>query len=151
VFAVPAYSSLRLWPDSLNTLLEGGDLDKRNVTEMAHYSDKKQVLLENGAGAVAPPQPVELSALFLLNQPLESSPDEGISINPARGSAAIMAMVEAQFALDVVERAVVKRNFSTVGRVAGGVPVFALTYPRDYGVLSQVIDNIAKFGTFSVN
>jgi hypothetical protein len=57
--------------------------------------------------------------------------------------AAIMALVEAQFALDVVDKEAIQRGFATVRSVARHVPVFNLVYPRSYHSLSAVIERIA--------
>ena len=58
---------------------------------------------------------------------------------------AIMAMISASFALDVVDRVAVQRNFETVARLTGHVPVFDLVYQRDFSKLPQLIDKITEF------
>jgi hypothetical protein len=55
-----------------------------------------------------------------------------------------MALVEAQFALDVVDRESIRRGFAAVQHAAGGVPVHRLTYPHDYQQLSGVIETILR-------
>ena len=54
-----------------------------------------------------------------------------------------MALVEAQFALDVVDKEAIQRGFAAVRSVARHVPVFRLVYPRSYHSLSAVIERIA--------
>jgi hypothetical protein len=55
-----------------------------------------------------------------------------------------MAIIEALFALDVVNKKAVTRNFEAVSRVAGGMPVFRLIYPRHYEILPKVLDLVAR-------
>lgn len=144
VLAISAYSSLRLWPDSLAALAGEASLQNEPVSEMAHYSRKKQLLF-NTADESASASPVELSALFLLHEPGAGLPGEDVLITAASGSAALMGLIEASFALDVVDRNSIQRNFETVGQLANYLPVFGLSYQRDYNKLPQVIERVVKF------
>jgi hypothetical protein len=130
VFAVPPYASMRLWDDSADALFPGERQRGLLVSRMAHYTSKR-VLSPEGPQAAA--EPSHLRALFLIDPP------GPLGVKPASGMAAIMALVEAQFALDVVSEDAVRRAFSAVEQVAGHVPVFRLTYPRDYPALPEVI------------
>jgi hypothetical protein len=82
-----------------------------------------------------------LQALFLLQPPADEAE---VEIEESRGTAAIMALVEAQFALDVVDRGAVRRNFEGVQQITGQVPLFRLVYPRDFSKLSQVVDKVVN-------
>jgi hypothetical protein len=136
VFAIPAYPSLRLWSDSAEELVGEG----QRLVEMAHYSAKKQLLVDSGATA-ASESGIELAALFLIEPPRE----QGVRIKQAGGKSVLMALIEDTFALDVVDRPSVQRAFESAGRLARSLPIFRLGYPRDYRKLSQVIANITKF------
>jgi NAD(P)-dependent dehydrogenase (short-subunit alcohol dehydrogenase family) len=97
---------------------------------MAHYTNKKVLNPEIQAEAT---EPSSLRALFLLEPP------GPLRIEAARGMETIMALLEAQFTLDVADEESVRRAFAAVERVAGQVPVFRLAYPRDYALLTEVI------------
>ena len=144
IIAISAYSSLRLWPDSLDLLLEGADVKEDSISEMAHYTSKKQFLLES-LDASTTLEPPALSALFILDDPADRPQCDEIRISPASGSSAIMAIIESSFSLDVVGRDAIRRNFEAVGKVASHVPVFNLSYPRQYEKLTQTIAKITEF------
>ncbi|NNK33918.1 MAG: hypothetical protein HKP02_12380 [Xanthomonadales bacterium] len=137
--AVSAYPSLRLWADSADYL---GAHDGRLV-DMAHYSSKKQWLAAESAKSNAN-EAFELAGLFLLEEPAEEE-SGAVRIEPARGKAALLALIEDSFALDVVDHHSIRRTFAIAGRVARAASIFRLSYPRDYRKLSQVIANITKF------
>lgn len=129
VFAVPPYASIRLWADSADALFPGGRQPGIRASKMAHYTNK-QVFSPDDPPA---PEPSRLATLFLIDQP------GPLRVEPAGGMTAIMALVEAQFALDVVDEAAVRRSFDAVQRVAGRAQVLRLAFPRDYGLLTDVI------------
>jgi hypothetical protein len=133
VIAVPPYVSMRLWSDSADALFPGERQAGMRASRMAHYTNKKVLNLEDPAA----PVPAPIGALFLIEPP------GPLRIDPAGGMAVIMALVEAQFALDVVDEAAVRRSFAAVKQVAGHVPVMRLTYPRDYAALTEVIEAVA--------
>jgi hypothetical protein len=135
VVAIPAYPSMRLWPDSAEALFETERHGGPRASAVAHYTSKK--ILTPATPPVAA-RPTPLRALYLLEPP------GPLRIEQTGGMAAIMALVEAQFALDVVDRESVRRGFAAVQHVAGGVPVLRLTYPHDYQQLSGVIETILR-------
>jgi len=145
VQAFSSYPSLRLWPDSSETLWDAADPASPQISDMAHYTNKKQVFLA-GAEKQAADSPLPLSALFLLNEPPEAGQASAIQIRPAGGTAAIMAMVEALFALDVVRKDIIQRNFEQAARVAGQTGIYDLTYPRHFNDLPAVVSAVVQHG-----
>jgi hypothetical protein len=150
VSVVPAYPSLRLWPDSASELAAGlsnskGEYqrDAAQFSEMAHYTHKKQLLFEP---VEKPENPdwSKISALFVLGESPGPDDDENVRTEPLSGNLTVMAIIEALFALDVVNKKAVTRNFEAVSRVAGGMPVFRLIYPRHYEILPKVLDLVAR-------
>jgi hypothetical protein len=139
VWAVAAYPSLRLWPDTLDQLTGHAALQDARIADMAHYSSKKQLLLDDENDLAG--RKVRLSALCLLNDPQDPDVEE-IRLSPVAGSAAIMALVEAQFALDVRDRDVVRRDFERIGQIASVLPVCRLSFPREFSLLPKVLDCI---------
>ena len=150
VSAVPAYPSLRLWPDSASELAAGlsnskgeYERDAAQFSEMAHYTRKKQLLFEPVAQATTP-EWLEISALFVLADPASSGADGQVKAEPLGGNLTVMAFIEALFALDVVSKDAVKGNFEAVRHVAGGMAVFRLIYPREFEILPKVLDLVAR-------
>jgi hypothetical protein len=143
VQAFASYPSLRLWPDSSEALWDTGDPASPRISDMAHYSNKKQVFLAGERQQeLASPSP--LAALYLLNKPPDAGPEPGIRIKPAGGTAAIMAMIEALFALDVVRKDLVQRNFEQAAQVAGQTEVYDLSYPRYFNELPDVVATVVQ-------
>lgn len=143
VKAIPAYPSMRLWPDSLAALAGDERLQGVQVSSMAHYTSKKQLRFAPAAMPAAVGR-TDLSALYLLAEPGTAGENRPITIEPVFGSTAIMALIEPLFALDVRDRDVMKSNFARVGRMAGAVPIFHLAYPRDFSVLPEVVGRLSQ-------
>ena len=138
--AIPAYPSLRLWPDSAAALSAVAGSEVEGFGPMAQYTVKSQLKLRPSAGADAE-QPHVLSALFLLEDPGRAETDR-VDIAPVSGSVAIMTLIEAMFALDVVDRASIRRGFESIQRLADRIPTYRLAYRRDYAELPRVIQRI---------
>ena len=139
VWATPPYPSLRLWPDSADSMIDASERDSARFSDMVQYSDKKQLLFENKNSRG--PMWVSLSSLYLLQEPSLDG-ESCIHIEPVGGMATVMALVESLFALDVVRKEGLKKYFDTVASVADGFPVFKLDYLRDYGILPAVVERI---------
>jgi hypothetical protein len=136
---IPAYPSLRLWPDSLEEMFP----DSENFTAMAHYTNKRQ--LQDLEAEQASSGPVPISMLFILGEADKAPHVDSVLLEPVSGTTAMMAMIESAFALDVVSEEAVRRNFQLVAEVAqSGVPVFALNYARRYQLLPKVREAVEK-------
>ena len=138
VYAMASYPSLRLWADSARAVVEEDKVKGTRYSEMAHYTNKRHLLLDE-TGVSVPPRWIKLDRLYLLEGEPASADSSLIQINPAGGMASIMALIESLFTLDVVSEDSIRRNFEAVQQVASGVLVKRLAYPRNYEVLSEVI------------
>ena len=136
VYAVPAYPTVRLWADSAEHLFPAEAQGDLRISRMAHYTSKNVI---RPPDSPATGEALPLRALYLLDNP---APDEKVHIQQTGGMAAIMALVEAQFALDVVDKEAIQRGFAAVRAVARHVPVYRLVYPRSYHSLSPLIQRI---------
>jgi hypothetical protein len=146
VSAVPAYPSLRLWPDSaseLNAALMDGAGEGARFSDMAHYTHKKQLLFKGSERSDLPGWS-EITTLFVLGEQFGHIAAGEVSLAPLGGNLTIMAIIESLFALDVVSKDAVTRNFEVVKGVAAGMTVFRLNYPREYKILSKVVDFVAR-------
>jgi hypothetical protein len=129
VAAIPTYPSLRLWPDSFDTLFAGSDVAS---APMAHYSDKQRLDL------AATPQPATcpIAAIVVLKPP------EGDRIIQTQLSsqAACMALMRNAFQLDLSDHQNVSRLLGIAAKTVGCVPTIALSYPRDFARLPEVVE-----------
>jgi hypothetical protein len=133
LFGIPAYPSLRLWPDSQEAMFPGS----RRFTEMAHYTNKRQLTGIETEQASA--DPIAITVLFVLGEAGKAPRDDSILIEAVSGMTAMMAMIESAFTLDVVSKEVARRNFQLVADVAqSGVPLYTLNYARRYELLPKV-------------
>ena len=69
---------------------------------------------------------------------LEDSDTNEIGFRALGGTDRYMAWVENSFLLDVEDPELLSQHFDWTDRVCRAVPTFALTYPRDYGMLPTV-------------
>jgi hypothetical protein len=132
VNAIPAYPSLRLWPDSAKELFS----DDTDFQPVAHYSEKKQLLTLSELESHAP---VPLHALCLLDMLAEEEDSASVRIQPAKRAEDTMAIIESMFVLDLEQAETVAQNFRLAAKlVSGALPVFRLAYRRSYEQLPLV-------------
>jgi hypothetical protein len=131
---IPAFPSLRLWPDSLEAVFPGS----AEFITMAYYGNKsKHVGLNKKCVETAP---VALSALYILGGGDDEAPeDDSIRIEPMGGAGAMKAMIQSAFLLDAVSAESLKQNFAAMTEVLNSdVPCFSLNYARRYELLPKV-------------
>ncbi|MCL6730139.1 hypothetical protein [Sphingomonas hankyongi] len=127
VTAKAVYRSLRLFQDSVDKLIAEGCERSR----VADYLEKWNV---GGMSGDEPAGPLPVRAIFLI----QSSPEADIAVERAGGSAASMSLLEQTFALDPTNPDDAKRRLGQVSMLGASVPLFQLTYPRDYWRLGEV-------------
>jgi hypothetical protein len=124
----PSHPSLRLWEDSKDALI---DPDAPQAAAVS-YSNKARLLAGEALTFSDTPQP--LLAAFVLG--LEDGAD--VSIREMSGTDRYMSWVENSFLLDITDQELLSQHFEWTNRISSSVPTFALTYPRDYGILQDV-------------
>jgi len=131
VHAIPTYPSIRLWPDSFDTLFAGSDVIS---TPMTHYSDKHR--LTPASAGTRSHAGCSIAAIVVLQPP------EGDRITQTRLSpqAACMALMRNTFQLDLSDHENVSRLLALAAETVDRVPAIALSYPRDYARLPAVVD-----------
>lgn len=122
------YASLRLFPDSVESLFPAG----HKTAPMAHYSDKRRVSFSAG------PQSAPLNAIFRLS---DAEPE--IRIRQLSMAEACMVLVSNSFILDPEDAAQNKAKFQLASEAAREVPVYDLHYPRQYDRINEVFDAIS--------
>ena len=126
--------TLRLFPDSLEALGH----DPADFEPYADSSEKLQMRLP-ADGVTDAQESKVLDGLFLLAPP--SNP-AGVSIEPATGSEATMAIIGSAFSLAPSEPDTMARIFAQAARLLTGdrpLHVNNLRYPRDHACLPQVL------------
>jgi hypothetical protein len=131
VHAVPCYAGLRLWPDSLGSVLADRVADS---TAMAHYNDKRRLMQPGPTRASYP-----IDAVVLLQRSLD---DDTIDIQPCATQAACMALVGNAFQLDLGDHANLLTLLARAADAVQRVPVLSLAYPRDYAALPRVMERV---------
>lgn len=117
------YASLRLFPDSVDTLFD----DDRETTLVANYSTKRRVPFSEG------PEIGPLAALFQL-----AEPDDDISVRRLSMAETCMALVSNSFVLEVDNIEETRAKFRLASQAAQIVPVYELSFPRAYDRLPDV-------------
>lgn len=130
--ALPSHASLRLWEDSVDALVG----DETNLAEAISYSTKARLLAGDALTHRDEPQP--LLAAYLLEHQKASE----VTIRGLSGVERHMAWINNSFLLDIEDRLLLARHFNWTHRIAEAVPTFALDYPRDYGMLSDIRDAV---------
>jgi len=128
VCAIPSHASLRLWEDSVEALLEAGASRAQPIS----YSAKARLLAGDALAHRAAPAPL------LAAYQLERSGSPAVTIRPLSGAERHMAWIRNSFLLDIEDQDLLARHFEWTHQMAGRVPIHALDYPRDYGMLPEV-------------
>ncbi len=133
IWGVPSYPGVRLWDDVLPPLF--GPLE--DLPPVAHYTLKKRLGPDSRklpfSSAAAP-----FKAIFMLTPPEEVQSVRGVEITPLSSRDAFMQLVKNAYFLDVSNRDRMQHEFDFVGKVAGRVPLFRLSYCRDLDLLPVV-------------
>ena len=124
----PSHPSLRLWNDSKDALIVPGTPEAAEIS----YSTKARLLAGEALAFADTSRPL-LAAYVLRNGDAEN-----IAFRALGGTDRYMAWVENSFLLDVKDPELLSQHFAWTDRVSRAVPTFALTYPREYGMLPEV-------------
>ena len=125
--------TVRLNSDSMDALGQ----DTTAFVPYADCSGKQQMRLADGLTPGAECR--ALDALFLLDAPQESGALHAVSIEPATGQRAVMAMISSAFNLDPSDHNTMSRTFeSATGCLREGLSVYHLHYPREHALLPTV-------------
>jgi hypothetical protein len=133
LIATPSYPGARLWDDVIETLFEHAP----SVTDVAHYTDKKRLALNNGQLHFHAHR-VQLCRMYFLADPEESVDAQTIEITPLAAREAFLELVSYSFKLEVDDRGVLEREFRLLDRVAALPLFYRLSYPHDFSMLPAV-------------
>jgi hypothetical protein len=137
VRVVPTYRSLRLWPDSVDSVF----VERPATSAMAHYTSKRRVLLEPTCERDASPLP--LAGLYVLRS-LSGNEDALVNIARLSQRDACIAIIANAFQLDATDLQRAAHTLAQAADVAKIVPAFRLSFPRDFTRLSEVRPTLVR-------
>lgn len=131
----PNYPGVRLFDDS-----SGAVFSSSSTSEVAHYTRKKRLVIENGAET----RDHNLAAIFFLS-PLTGKQNKTVAITPIHGLQCIMKLVECSFGLYGGTNDELRRHFIKQGSLANSaIPFLQLGYPHQYNQLPAVCKRILE-------
>jgi len=137
LYAVPSYAGFRLWPDSAEYLFA----TRERIFEKVGQTDKLRLIEHDKASHS---QASEISAIIVLGDSSQSTLD-CVMMERMEGAEALMLMVRKSFLLDMKDMRAVAKQFAIVSRIGTiNPPIYKLSYPRDYAMLSAVRQTIAE-------
>ena len=139
VRAVPTYPGLRLLPDSLAALY-GEHIPE--TSPVAHYTEKRR--LAPAEHADPPHSSAPITAILALQAP-SASPE--ICVTPLQPQQACIELVRNTFQLDLTDMPRVGKLVARAAQVTTHIPVFALSYPRDFTLLPEVVRKILELAS----
>jgi hypothetical protein len=139
LFATPSYPGLRLWDDVTSVLFARAPA----VSQMAHYTDKKRLGVNNGWLRFCP-DAVALLRIYILPPPEEVSRENAIQISPLPPREAFSELIRYAFRLDITDRNRLREEFESLSRVVALPLFYRLAFPRDLLFLSAVREAILE-------
>jgi hypothetical protein len=134
--AVPTYSGLRLWDDSIQALFPG---DPAHYS-MADYSDKKRVRISSNT-ADQFDDGIPILALILLSLPSPKSTST-LMLNELPNRDKYIALLKQTFQLTLKDLDRVSNHALALGSIVPRLKMFRLSMPRDYKLLPVVRQRI---------
>lgn len=133
---LPLYPTLRLWPDSVAGLA----LDTNGDQPTGGIPSKRRLPVPKGMAAA----PINLPALFILEEEpgVRSVPRVTATLLSRRE--ACIALLRASFQLDIGNPDTAARTLEQAALVAQRLPIFGLSYPREYSLLPEVHEVILE-------
>jgi hypothetical protein len=102
---------------------------------MAHYSTKRRLIVpETSAPAT---EPKRIGVMFALGRP-DGRNDDRVQVERLHPRDACIALLKNSFQLDVSDVVRAGRLFTELSVIAEMVPMYSLTYPRDFSRLPEV-------------
>lgn len=130
--ALPTYGGLRLWEDSLHSILD----EDQPIHPMAHYSSKKRVFLTDQAtGAAREGYPVRAVIAIC---PAGETPGADVSLEPLSRREAYMELVKQTFWLNVNDWERITGLTEALGGLIPALRTLRLRMRRAYRILPKV-------------
>jgi hypothetical protein len=131
---------VRLLPDSRNAVFH----ETGGFTRYSPYSEKQQLLIEKESGSTQATK-YKLSAMYFLDTPETSAPEQAISIVPLSLDEALGKMMDCTFSLDPSDQLTRASNIYALGKATTDhLQLFSLGYPRKLDQLPEVVEAITQ-------
>ena len=127
--AEAVYPSLRLFSDSIDALFRRAV----RTTNLAPYTSKRRLCVTEASTLATGPLPIK--AIFSI-APVSRTGE--IRCRRLTAAEACMVFIENSFALDPTDTPHASRRLHDASALAGEVPTFEISYPRDYARLPEV-------------
>ena len=128
-----SYQGVRLLNDSAKAIFP----DQPETAPVAHYSDKRRLLLTSKDMPKLPAS-TTLDALFLLTNPSENSADEPAQIEVVRGIEEMMSLIKQTFVLDPLDKKLIAKLFNILGDfLQTKITIYRIRYPHNHGRLQD--------------
>lgn len=132
-FAVlPGYPGLRLWPDSVTSLMGSPDA----LPPLTPTWDKRHFAVSSFN-----PNPVPLSAIYVLNERLPAHAEPRIEPHPGPGMLTLLGNTYVNYLLNPAMRA---HEFDLLSRLAAAVPMRKVSPSSDPGQVAELCRRIAQ-------
>jgi hypothetical protein len=137
VSVLPGYPVLKLWPDSLDRLVN--QVDWQALPRHTSWLEKRVLRDTDLATVGCSARP--LAALIALSP---TGPDSNIELRRLRGREALLALVAHGYNVQLLaqEPGLLSRQLSIFSRIAESTPVYVIRYPRTFERLGEVADAI---------
>jgi energy-coupling factor transporter ATP-binding protein EcfA2 len=130
--AVPSYPGLRLWDDSLKLLFS----QNHATHAMAHYSEKKRVVLDAQDDTTLG-KGMTIFAVIVLS-PTDQDRGKDIALSGLSLREAYMEIQRQLFLLDAGDAKRIRHHAASLGKIVRRLKTLRLTVPRDYDSLPRV-------------
>jgi hypothetical protein len=130
-WTLPSYPSIRLWSDSMTTVVDPGS---SVPTSPFAAEGRSKSHVEAGARVVFCRDARPLACVYFLSDGGSDVP----AFERLSESLAVIEFVKNSFVLDPRERSVLKAQFDRLTRLVKRVPCFRLDYPRRFEALERV-------------
>ncbi len=131
---VPSYPEIRLWPDVLAVLGDGG----LAVHDVGYRAVKKRLSVDNGSWPFSR-EVVPVRRMYVLGHPEPTARPCAVSITALAPREAFIELVKHTYRLDLDDRTRLRDEFDSIGRVAARPAlVYRLAFRRDLSRLPAV-------------
>jgi hypothetical protein len=131
---VPSYPEIRLWPDVLAVLGDGG----LEVHDVAHRTGKKRLTVDRGPWMFSR-EPVAVRRMYVLGRAKPTARERVVTITALTPREAFIELVKHTYRLDLDDHTRLRNEFDSISRVAARPSlVYRLSFRRDLSRLPVV-------------
>jgi len=131
---VPSYPEIRLWPDVLAVLGNGG----LEVHDVVHRAGKKRLRIDRGSWLFSR-EPVPVRRIYVLSRTKPTARSRAATISALTPREAFIELVQHTYRLDLDDRSRLRDEFDSIGRIAARPSlIYRLAFPHDLSRLPAV-------------